>query len=187
MNQKGISYFNIAHHTNEWNKFFTNRKRLQKQSKAKSCSYNGTIRINLRLGQQIDCLSLWYLQSFAGFQEVQGICTQGNKGFPQECLGRGAGLGERIEEDTNGKNERIRIHTHFRFLEFGNILSFTSDMKEIQTAFKNPVLLPEVLRHIKTDIIISLLGHRITHIQAPVSKRHLAQSFKFLPFVGRKY
>lgn len=73
-------------------------------------------------------------------------------------------MGERIEEDTNGKNERIRIHTHFRFLEFWNILSFTSEMKEIQTAFKNPVLLPEVLRHIKRDIIISLFGHRITHI-----------------------
>lgn len=43
--------------------------------KAKSHSYNGTIRINLRLGQQIHCLSLWYLQNSAGFQEVQGICT----------------------------------------------------------------------------------------------------------------
>lgn len=73
-------------------------------------------------------------------------------------------MGERIEEDTNGENERIGIHTQFRFLEFWNILSFTSDMKEIQTAFKNPVLLPEVLRHIKRKIIISLFGHKITYI-----------------------
>lgn len=55
-------------------------------------------------------------------------------------------MGERIEEDTNGENERIGIHTQFRPLEFQNV-SFTCDMKEIHTAFKNPVLLPEVLRH----------------------------------------
>lgn len=57
-------------------------------------------------------------------------------------------MGERIEENTNGENERIGIHTQFRLLEFWNILSFTSDVKEIRTAFKNPVLLPELLRHI---------------------------------------
>lgn len=34
---------------------------------------------------------------------------------------------ERIEEDTNGENEQIGIHTQFRLLEFWNILSFTSD------------------------------------------------------------
>lgn len=57
-------------------------------------------------------------------------------------------MGERIEEDTNGENERIGIHTQFRLLEFWNIPSFTSDMREVKMAFKNPVLLPEVLRHI---------------------------------------
>lgn len=57
-------------------KISTNQKGLLKQNlKAKPYSYNGTIRINLRLGQQIHCLRLWYLQNFAGFQEVQGIGT----------------------------------------------------------------------------------------------------------------
>lgn len=57
-------------------KFSPTKNNYKKQNlKAKSYSYNGTIRINLRLGQQIHCLSLWYLQNFAGFQEVQGICT----------------------------------------------------------------------------------------------------------------
>lgn len=41
------------------------------------------------------------------------------------------------------ENERIGIHIQFRLLEVWNIVSFTSDMKEIQIAFKNPVLLPE--------------------------------------------
>lgn len=70
-------------------------------------------------------------------------------------------MGERIEEDTNGENKRVGIHIQFRLLEFWNILSFTSAMKEIQTAFKNPVLLPELLRHIERDNIITLLGQRI--------------------------
>lgn len=60
---------------------------------------------------------------------------QGNKGFLQECLGRGAGWEERIEEDTKGENERIGIYTQFRLLEFWNILSFIDDMKEIQKHF----------------------------------------------------
>lgn len=58
------------------------------------------------------CLNLWYLQSSAGFLEAQGICTQGNKGFPQECLGRGADVRETgEEEDTNRENEHVGIHT----------------------------------------------------------------------------
>lgn len=70
-------------------------------------------------------------------------------------------MGERIEEDTNGENKRVGIHIQVRLLEFWNILSFTSDMKEIQTAFKNPVLLPELPRHIERDNTITLLGQRI--------------------------
>lgn len=57
-------------------------------------------------------------------------------------------MGERIEEDTNGENERTGIRAQFRPLEFWNVLGFTSDRKETQIALKNPVLSPELLRHI---------------------------------------